>query len=178
MKFEIKRCNVEIANPYADHAILCLTEKGIGGVFVHPFPSNYTRDSAKFAEDLKENWSSESFTPNWEIAWAAIVDGKIIGHLNLRCGGIQAQVHRMKLGMSVIDGFRSFGIGKALLETAIQWAKEQHQINWIDLSVFSKNQAARSLYKKFGFKELLIIEDALRVENEIIDDVQMTLRLK
>lgn len=178
MKFEIKRCTVEDACPYAEHAILCLTEKGIGGVFVHPFPSNYSRDSAKYAEDLKEKWSADPFTPNWEIAWAAIVDGKIIGHLNLRCGGIQAQVHRMKLGMSVIDGFRSSGIGKTLLETAIQWAKDQKQVEWIDLSTFSKNQAARSLYKNFGFKELFIIEDALRVENEIIDDVQMSLRLK
>lgn len=65
------------------------------------------------------------------------------------CGGIQAQVHRMKLGMSVIEGFRSSGIGKTLLETAIHWAKDQKQVDWIYLSTFLKNQAARSLYKKF-----------------------------
>jgi len=178
VNFEIKRCASEDAMQYAEHAILCLTEKGIGDVLVHPFPRNYSRDQIKFAKGLSEKWTSEPFSPNWEIAWAAIVDGKIIGHLNLRCGGIQAQVHRMKLGMSIVDGFRSSGIGKALLETAIQWAKDQPQIDWIDLSTFSKNHAARSLYKKFGFKELYVIEDALRVENEIIDDVQMTLRLK
>lgn len=178
MNFEIKRCNTEDASQYAEHAIICLTERGIGGVLVHPFPRDYTRDPVKFAEDLKEKWTSKPFSPNWEIAWAALVDGKIIAHLNLRCGGIHAQVHRMKLGMSVVDGHRSSGVGKALLETAVNWAKEQQDIHWIDLSTFAKNIAARSLYKKFGFKELFIIEDALRVENEIIDDVQMSLRLK
>lgn len=178
MNFEIKKCNIEDVNSYTEHAIYCLTEKGIGDIFVHPFPKSHTFDQKEFAESLKKKWSAPPFSPNWEIAWIALANEKMVGHLHLRCGGIQAQVHRMKLGMSILDGHRSSGIGTSLLDTAIKWAKDKNNIDWIDLSTFSKNQAARSLYKKFGFKELFVMEDALRVENEIIDDVQMTLRLR
>jgi putative acetyltransferase len=84
----------------------------------------------------------------------------------------------MKLGMGLEKQFRSQGIGSALLKTAIEWAKTHEAVSWIDLSTFSKNIAARSMYEKFGFVETHIIEDALRVDNESIDDVQMVLRLK
>ena len=117
-------------------------------------------------------------SPDYETAWVAIVDGKFVGHLNLRCGGITAAAHRMRLGMGIEKPYRSVGIGSALISAALQWAREQESISWIDLGVFAKNHAARDLYKKHGFVETYIVPDALRVENEIIDDVQMVLKLR
>lgn len=178
MNFEIRKCHLSDIESYSKHAIYHLTEKGIGDIYVHPFPSTYKPDFNEFVFNLSKKWSAQPFTPNWEITWIALVNNKIVGHLNLRCGGIQALVHRMKLGMGLEKEFRSKGIGSELLKTAILWAKSQKEISWIDLSTFSKNTAARSMYKKFGFIETHIIEDALRVDNESIDDVQMVLKLK
>lgn len=178
MNFEIRKANIEDLESYAKHSTYHLTEKGIGGIFVHPFPSNHQPDLAEFSINLKSKWTSEPFTPNWEIAWIAIADKKIVGHLNMRCGGIEVLVHRMKLGMGIANGYRSLGIGTALMNAALEWAKSQNKIAWIDLSVFENNSAARALYKKFGFIETYTIEDALRVEDQSINDVQMTLRLK
>ena len=150
----------------------------IGDIYVHPFSSSHQWDKEEFLGSLIKKWSSNPFTPNWEQAWVAEVDGKFVGHLNLRCGGIEALKHRMRLGMGIENPYRSIGIGKALVETATQWAKIQEQIFWIDLSVFSKNAVARKLYERFNFRETYLIEDALRVDGEIIDDIQMVLRLK
>ncbi len=176
--FEIRKCNLDDLESYSQHAIYHLTEKGIGDIYVHPYSSLHKPNFNEFVSNLSKKWSTEPFTPNWEIAWVAIVNNKFVGHLNLRCGGIHALVHRMKLGMGLEKEFRSQGLGSALLKTAIEWAKTQDAVSWIDLSTFSKNIAARSMYKKFGFVETHIIEDALRVDNESIDDVQMVLKLR
>jgi RimJ/RimL family protein N-acetyltransferase len=176
--YEIRRCNIDDLEAYSKHCIFHLTEKGIGDIFVHPFPANHKSDPKEFETNIRKRWMSQPFSPNWEIAWVAITNNKIVGHLNLRCGGIEAQTHRMKLGMGIENGFRSNGIGSSILGVALDWAKEQDQISWIDLSVFSKNVAARKLYKKFGFTETHIIEDALRIEGERIDDVQMNLKFQ
>ncbi|MGZ3772006.1 MAG: N-acetyltransferase family protein [Bdellovibrio sp.] len=178
MNFEIRLSTLNDVDAYSIHCIYNLAEKGIGNIFVHPYPANYCPEFSEFTSNIKNKWTGEPFSPNWEIAWVAIVDGKIVGHLNMRCGGIEALVHRMKLGMGIETKYRSTGIGTQLLKAAVDWAKSQNKISWIDLSVFENNYAARSLYKKFGFKETYLIEDALRIENESINDVQMTLKLK
>lgn len=154
-----------------------MKEKGIGGKFSHPFSSSHVWDEEQFLVNLIQRWSQQPFSPNWEIAWVAEVDGKIAGHLNLRCGGIPAAIHRMRLGMGIETPYRSQGIGKELLRSAIEWAKAQENIFWIDLSVFSHNVAAIKLYESMGFKKTYEIEDALRIDDEIITDIQMVLKL-
>lgn len=178
MKFQIQRCLVDDVKVYAEHASFHLTERGIGDVLVHPFPSDYRRDIPEFVKLLLSRWTLKPLSPDYEVAWVAVIDGKFVGHLNLRCGGITAAAHRMRLGMGIEAPYRSIGIGSALLTAALQWAREQESIYWIDLGVFAKNTAARSLYKKHGFIESHIVPDLLRVGDEIIDDVQMVLKLK
>ncbi len=177
MKFQIRPCTLEDAKAYTDHCIFHMQEKGIGGIYAHPFPFDHPWDKEEFYANLIKKWSLTPFSPNWEIAWIAIVEGRFVGHLSLRCGGIEAQKHRMRLGMGIESTFRSQGIGKSLLETAVRWAKDQDQISWLDLSVFSENVVAKRMYESIGFKETHTIKDALRIERKIIDDTQMVLQL-
>lgn len=107
-----------------------------------------------------------------------LVNEKIIGHINLRCGSIDPGKLQMQLGMGVETLFRSAGIGNALLKEALGWAQQQKEIAWLDLSVFSSNHAAKNLYKKHGFGEIYTVKDAFRIEGESIDDVQMELKLR
>ncbi|WP_408097331.1 GNAT family N-acetyltransferase [Peredibacter sp. HCB2-198] len=177
MNFTIKQCSTDDAELYTRHCITHMREKGIGGIYAHPFPSDHKWDEVEFLEKIVKSLTLQPFSPNWVVIWVAVVDGRFVGHLNLKCGTVDAQKHRMRLGMGIENDYRSQGIGKALMEQAIAWAKAQEHISWIDLSVFAKNVVARKMYASFGFKEQGTIEDALRVENEIIDDVQMTLKL-
>lgn len=91
---------------------------------------------------------------------------------------LETAVHRIKLGMGIKGSFRSQGLGARLLTTALEWLRSQNKIEWVDLTVFSENIAARKLYKKFGFKETVVIKDAFRVDGQSIDDIQMVLSLK
>jgi RimJ/RimL family protein N-acetyltransferase len=178
LDFEVRPAQTKDVEAYAKHCAFHLTEKGIGGVFVHPFPSDHRVDISEKVQSLLKIWSLTPFSPSWEMVWLALNGSRVIGHLDLQCGGIEAVSHRMKLGMGIENEFRSQGIGTKLLTSALDWARDQKQIHWIDLGVFAQNQAARNLYRKFGFQETQTVIDAIRIQSESIDDVQMTLRLR
>ena len=47
--------------------------------------------------------------------------------------------------------FRRQGVGRALLEAAVEWAPE-HGVAKLELHVFPWNEAAIALYESFGFE--------------------------
>ncbi len=61
-----------------------------------------------------------------------------------------------------------------LLATAIEWARNESQIEWIDLGVFEENLAAQALYEREGFIELGRTPDLFRVDGHQIDDISMS----
>ena len=62
-----------------------------------------------------------------------------------------------------------------LLHAAIDWAKHQPSIAWIDLGVFSDNPGAQALYTRHGFEVLGRMPDRFRVDGESLEDISMTL---
>jgi RimJ/RimL family protein N-acetyltransferase len=55
------------------------------------------------------------------------------------------------LGMAVADGFRGQGVGGALMEAAIDFARE-HGAHKVTLQVWPHNARAIALYERFGFE--------------------------
>jgi ribosomal protein S18 acetylase RimI-like enzyme len=78
----------------------------------------------------------------------AVADGQVVGMLH-----IEVSRHGFgDLGMVVDRGWRGLGVGSALLEAAIGWARGQG-LHKLSLEVFAHNTAAIALYRKFGFVE-------------------------
>jgi RimJ/RimL family protein N-acetyltransferase len=80
--------------------------------------------------------------------FVAEVDGVLVGMVSLHLPRYLVA----DLGMNVRDGYRGQGIGSALLERAIAWAREvgAHKIA---LQHWPHNTAARALYEKYGFEQ-------------------------
>lgn len=157
-----------------DHEINHMKEMGYNNLPAHPFPSDYNFDRSE--ERKKLPFAKDLQTPGWKRSIIAIKDGKIIAHLNLN-GNIQTDLHRTKLGMGIDSEYRNQGLGKKLIHFAIDFCKE-NKIEYIDLSVFAHNLPAVKLYSKCGFKQIGLIEDCFRMNGLIIDDIQMTLKIK
>jgi ribosomal protein S18 acetylase RimI-like enzyme len=87
-------------------------------------------------------------------------------------------VHRCLLGMGVHREWRRLGMGQRLLDVAIEWAKADQQMEWIDLQVVASNGAAVRLYERAGFTETGFIRDCFRMDGRQVDYLSMALPVR
>jgi putative acetyltransferase len=78
-------------------------------------------------------------------------DGAIVGRLSLSRDTHPASAHVADLGLMVAHDFRRHGVGLALLEAAVGWARDA-RIKKLELHVFPWNAPAIQLYERFGFE--------------------------
>ncbi len=64
------------------------------------------------------------------------------------------------------------GIGSRVMEYTLDWA-EQHKLQKVVLTVFSKNVVAKKLYEKYGFVIEGVQKDQLCINGEFQDEVYM-----
>jgi len=116
---------------------------------------------------------------NWRRLWLALDDrGSIAGHIDLRSRPEPSARHRTMLGMGVHRAWRRRGLGAQLLSTAIDWARQQDGLKWVDLEVLAENYPAVALYLRAGFTMTARIEDMLQIDGVSQDLSHMTLALR
>jgi diaminopimelate decarboxylase len=82
----------------------------------------------------------------------AVAGGGIIGSISIRRDAHTATRHTASIGMFVTSAWRGRGVGTALMDGAMRWARDAG-VERVDLSVYPHNQAAIALYRVFGFVE-------------------------
>jgi ribosomal protein S18 acetylase RimI-like enzyme len=113
--------------------------------------------------------------PGWRRLWLALgPTGGIAGHIDLRARPEAAAGHRAMLGMGVQRLYRRRGLGRRLVDTAVDWARQEAGLDWIDLEVLADNRPAVSLYARADFRMIARIEDMVRVDGESYDLCYMT----
>jgi GNAT superfamily N-acetyltransferase len=79
--------------------------------------------------------------------WVALHDGEVVGSIALRdLGGNELELKRMYLQPSQ----RGRGLGKRLLTTALDWARESGAAA-VRLDTSERMEAAQRLYEAYGF---------------------------
>ena len=93
---------------------------------------------------------------------SAFIGDVLVGNAGLhRASGRRR--HVASLGIAVHDAHAGKGIGKALVGALVEAADKWLDIHRIELTVFTDNDAAIALYKKFGFEaEGVLKDDAYR----------------
>ncbi len=81
-------------------------------------------------------------------------------------------------GMYVPNELRGQGIGKALLEAAIEYAKSLPDLERINLAVVLTNKEARLLFVAHGFQSYGTERKALKLHDRYFDQELMTLPIK
>ncbi len=106
--------------------------------------------------------------------WVAENNGELFGHLFLDPMLMQANAHVFKLTIVVHPGKTGRGVGCALMSHALGWARDNTDVQKIELLVRSTNTAAIALYRKFGFVVEGILKKRIRtLDGEYIDDLAM-----
>jgi putative acetyltransferase len=103
----------------------------------------------------------------------ALDDGKLVGELSIKAISSRKAIrHVATLGMSVASSHRRKGVGRALLEAAIEWAPTAG-IRRIELYVYARNEAAIKLYETMGFNHEGRRRGFIREGNAYLDDLVM-----
>lgn len=81
-------------------------------------------------------------------------------------------------GVYVTASHRGKGVGRALLARMIEDAKRDPALEQILLAVAAGQEAARKLYRSFGFETFGIEPRALKIGAEYVDEEHMILRIR
>jgi putative acetyltransferase len=88
----------------------------------------------------------------------AEVDGEVVGSIGLSVHDFPRRRHAATFGMGVRDDWQGKGVGSALLEAVLELADKWLNLTRLEMEVYTDNEPAIALYKKFGFE----IEGTLR----------------
>lgn len=108
----------------------------------------------------------------------AVVDGKIVGIINMKQDLRKKFEHIAQFGISVQKEYAGMGIGSSLIENALKFAKNNEIIEKVMLTVFSNNEGAIRLYERFGFKKEATLTDQVKLEKGYTDLIYMTKWIK
>jgi RimJ/RimL family protein N-acetyltransferase len=104
--------------------------------------------------------------------FVAEADGRVVARLSIARDQHPASYHVADLGMMVAPGYRRQGIGRALLEKAVEWARAAG-VRKLELHVFPHNEPAIKLYESFGFEREGYRKAHYRRGGEYVDAILM-----
>jgi putative acetyltransferase len=99
--------------------------------------------------DHRKRWM-EGLSEN-DYMLVAEVNGRVVGNIDITRHRNRAS-HSGHLGMAVHDDFQNQGIGSALMDAMLDMAFNWLNLKRVELQVYTDNERAIHLYKKFGFE--------------------------
>jgi len=114
--------------------------KAVWGTLQLPFPSI-------------EMWRKRlAEPPEGLFSLVACADGEVVGHIGLHTfPNHPRRRHVGQIGMTVRDDWQGKGIGTALMQAVVELADKWLNLSRLELDVYTDNEPAIKLYKKFGF---------------------------
>ena len=107
----------------------------------------------------------------------AETDEGIVGRLSIGRDPHPASAHVADLGLMVAESHRRQGIGWALLEAAVEWARRAG-VRKLELHVFPHNAGAIALYERFGFVREGYRKNHYRRPDGYVDAILMAYELE
>lgn len=168
MNIQIRRATVKDA-----HTIV-VAEKEIAQT-----PGYFCSQPSELSEQKVVHTIETLEKTNKGIYLVAEKEKQIIGHALLVPLHLNFICHVGQLSIGVHKGWQEMGVGTALMQHLIDWAKQSGSIEKIELNVRASNTRAIALYRKMGFIEEGRLKNRIKINSgHYIDDILMALHTK
>ncbi|MCF5233773.1 GNAT family N-acetyltransferase [Pseudomonas edaphica] len=142
------------------------------------YPQAFTSSVAERARMPMSWWEKRLDNPLDRVLGAFAAD-TLAGIVGLAFEPREKARHKVTLfGMFVTEAYQRKGLGRELLEAALDAARRQPGVKLIQLTVTAGNDAAFALYQRCGFIQYGLEPLAVRVGIEYFDKVHMWRELK
>jgi len=134
--------------------------------------------SAEFTMTVEEEreFLAKAAAADNELYLVAEAAGAIIGTAHCRPPSPRFGFrHTASLGISVHRDWRGRGVGTALMQGLIDFARENPRIKRLELSVFHNNPGAIHVYEKLGFQHEGVRRSAFYKEGQFLDMIFMAI---
>ena len=121
--------------------------------------------------DERRNLRDVRRNPNVAVFVAETEEG-VAGRLSIARNRDPLSPHVAELGLMVAAGARRRGIGSALIEEAVKWARRAGIVK-LELTVFPHNAPAIALYRKLGFREEGLLRRRYFIDGRYVDAMLM-----
>jgi RimJ/RimL family protein N-acetyltransferase len=106
-----------------------------------------------------------------------IINNNIVSIAQISSPNRKRIAHNGEVSISVKKDYWKMGIGSAVMEELIRFAKENNIIKNINLGVKASNTNGIKLYEKFGFKKVGVHKDFFNVNDNFDDEILMDLNI-
>ena len=122
-------------------------------------------DEVTLSLEQEQNFIQRVMDSDRELMLVAIIDGKHIGNCSLMgIGGYRRYQHRCSVAIALYQEYCGRGIGKIMLQTVLEIAKEIGY-EQAELEVIADNKNAIALYENLGFEKYGHFPDNMKYEN-------------
>jgi RimJ/RimL family protein N-acetyltransferase len=135
-----------------------------------------TTSNWRSAGDERRYLKSIRRYPHAAVFVAEVPEG-IVGRLSVGRDPHPASHHVADLGLMVARSHRRRGIGRALLEAAVDWARAR-EVRKLELHVFPHNAGAIELYERFGFEREGFRKEHYRRPDGFVDAILMAYEVR
>ncbi len=143
----------------------------IGAEGVYLMTERFTRTVDEVRSQFVE---ASSPTTLWLVG---VVEGQTVAGANFARGSVAKNAHTASLGVAVRKEFRHEGLGRALMEEGIDWARGVG-VRKLKLGVFATNAPAIALYRQLGFREEGRLRREVILDGTAVDELLMALFLE
>jgi RimJ/RimL family protein N-acetyltransferase len=106
-----------------------------------------------------------------------LIDGELVSVAQLGSLGRKRISHNSELAISVKKEYWGKGVGTAMMEELLRFAREHNVIRNVSLGVKADNTNAIRLYEKSGFRQVGIHKDYFNINGTYYDELIMDLNL-
>ena len=135
----------------------------------------FTSDDYKVSDDSQRLFIQRLNNEKNSYISGAYFKDEMVGVVYLYGGNRIRNYHSTTLGIGVLKSYENIGIGKKLMQDAIDYAYKSDVIGKINVQVIKENTRAISFYKKNGFEVEGVEKRSLFIDGLFYDAINMGL---